>query len=87
MTPKIPKYLVKWPDEAGWILWIGTLVGVWSAIALSLGVDGGIVSAVALFIATTGRVFTGVLLPTPSLQQEIKSAAEHIDDQPKLTDK
>ena len=67
----MPKYLVKFPEEALWIAWLGSLTGLVTAFMVHFGVDKEIVLAVAAFIPITGRLITGMLLPTPTRTQEI----------------
>lgn len=77
------KYLFKWPDEAAW----GSLAVLIGALAVAL-FDEVIdwpraveIAAIALVIPGI-RFIGGLVIPTPSVAEEIASVRESIDDKP-----
>ena len=79
----MPKYLVKWPEEAMWLAWIASLTGLVTALMLYFGADKEVTAAVAGFVAVTGRLITGMLLPTPTRSEAVADVRENTEAAPK----
>lgn len=79
----VPRYLVKMPEEAMWLAWIGSLTALVTAVMLYAGAEKEITGAVAGFVAVTGRLVTGMLLPTPSRAEAVAEVRANTEAAPK----
>lgn len=79
------KYLFKWPDEAAW----GSMAVLVGALVVALFDDvidwprGVEIATIALVIPGI-RFIGGLVIPTPTVAQEIASVRESIDDKPEV---
>ena len=76
----MPKYLVRFPDEVAWAAWLGALGGVVALVCRHFGMDEVASAAITTFVTVTGRLLTGMLLPTPTRLEAVAAAVSGTGD-------